>query len=122
MLRKPTRLIAASLMAVGALSFGVPNGAVAMSPCQARSLFSTAEFGQTVAVAGAYTTSGATDVWLTCGVVKNGVTIARFSDKQSGPVAVVEGTTNAGYGTFFVCYDLDVTYLDRPPTSSHLCP
>ena len=123
MLRRSKPLVIA-LVAAAAASIVIsgPTSASAMSPCQGRAVAHPPEFQQTIVVAGAYTTANATDVRLTCGVVKNGVTVGRFSDKLSGPVAAVEGTMNVGVGVVSFCYELRVTYLDRAPTYSDTCP
>lgn len=100
----------------------VPStSAVAMAVCQAKPI-GTFQGGTTIAVAGAYTTAGATSVSLTCGVVYNGFTVARFSEKIPGPVAAVAGETSQGGGTVSSCHEIYVTYADRPPTSSDTCP
>lgn len=120
---KLTRSLVALALVAGAVSVLVaPTSAVAMSPCQGRTIFNAIEGQQTVAVVGAYTAAGATDVQLTCGINFSGVTAARFSDTQSGPVAVVQGRATVQAGSYSICYDLDVTYVDKPPLSSHNCP
>ena len=122
MLRRSKRLIVASAVATGVLTVVPAPHATSMAPCQGRSLFGVTEWTQTVAVAGAYTSAGATDVWLTCGIVRNGVTVKRFSENIPGPVAAVAGTAEVSAGAFSTCYELYVTYLDRAPTSSDTCP
>ena len=123
MLRRSKHLVVAAVLAASAaIVVTGPTPAFAASPCQGRAVAHPPEFQQTVVVAGAYTTAGATDVRLPCGVVNNGVTVARWSDKQTGPVAAVWGTTNLGVGTVSICYELHVTYLDRAPTYSDNCP
>ena len=114
------RLLAAAVMAAAFAALLPAAPATAMAPCQARAI-STFQGGQTVAVAGVYTTAGATSVSLTCGLVRNGVTFARFSEKAPGPVAAVAGTANTG-GFFTVCHEIYVTYLDREPYVSDYCP
>lgn len=120
MVRKTKRLLVASAMVVGLATVLPAAPATAMAPCQVRSI-ATIQGGQLNVIAGAYTTAGAVDVSLTCGIVRNGVTVARFSENIPGPVAAVAGTSNAG-GIFTVCHELRVTYLDRPPTVSDYCP
>ena len=106
----------------GCIATVVPStSAVAMAVCTARPI-GTFQGGTTIAVTGAYTAAGATSVSLTCGVVYNGFTVARFSEKIPGPVAAVAGETSQGGGSVASCYELYVTYADRPPTSSDTCP
>jgi hypothetical protein len=93
-----------------------------MAPCQGRHVVSFIEYRQVVAVTGAYTVAGASDVQLTCGVVRNGVTVARFTDKVPGPVAAIAEPANVSGGAFTVCHELVVTYLDKPSTSTDYCP
>jgi hypothetical protein len=120
MFRRTKRLLVASATIAGLAAILPAAPATAMAPCQVRSI-STIQGGQTNVIAGAYTTAGATDVSLTCGIVRNGLTVARFSEKIPGPVAAVAGTANVG-GFFTVCHELRVTYLDRAPTVSDYCP
>jgi hypothetical protein len=120
MLGRTKRLLAVTAVVAGAATVIPAAPAGAMAPCQFRSI-STIQGGQTGVVAGAYTSSGATDVSLTCGLVRNGATVARFGDKVPGPVAAVAATTNIG-GYLTVCHEIRVTYLDRAPYVSDSCP
>jgi hypothetical protein len=119
-IRRATRLLVASALVAGAML--VPAApANAMAVCQVRSA-ATLQSGQTNVIVGAYTTAGAADISLTCGIVRFGETVQRFSEKVPGPVAAVEGTSSAG-GFFTVCHEIHVTYVDgRPPYSSDQCP
>jgi hypothetical protein len=119
---RSVRLIFASVLAAGAIAVFTPTSATAMAPCQGRSLFSTLEYRQTVAVTGVYTVAGATDVQLTCGLVRNGVTVARVSENAPGPVAVVAGAPSISNGSFSVCHEAYVTYLDKAPYTTDTCP
>lgn len=106
--------------AAGAAPAAAGTGA-ALSPCAGRSLFGISEWHQTVALAGAYTSAGAIDVDLTCGVVRQGETVARVSEDAPGPVAAVAGIVEVHAGTIGYCYELRVTYVDRT-TYSDNCP
>jgi hypothetical protein len=121
MVLRTKRLLVASAAVVGLAAILPVAPATAMAPCQVRSI-STIQGGQTNVIAGAYTSAGATDVSLTCGIVRNGVTVARFPEKVPGPVATVAGTANEG-GFFTVCHEIRVSYVDgRPPYVSDSCP
>ena len=121
MVHRTKSLLAASAMVVGLFAALPAAPAAAMATCQVRSL-SNLQSGQTNIIAGAYTTAGALDISLTCGIVRNGVTVARFSEKVPGPVAAVAATLNHG-GFFTPCHEISVTYVDgRPPYVSDTCP
>jgi hypothetical protein len=123
MLRISKRLTMAAVVAAALVTIVPgPRPASAMAPCQARPLFSVIEYRQTVAVVGEYAPVGALDVQLTCGIVRNGVTVARLSESVPGPVAAIAGTADVPAGAFTVCYDAFVTFVDRPSTSTHTCP
>jgi hypothetical protein len=121
MLRRSKRLILA--VAAASAAVVIPSTpASAMAPCQAKVGFTAIEYRQTLAVTGVYTSAGAIDVQLTCGIVRNGVTVARISESAPGPVAAVAGTANVSAGTFTVCHEIVATYLDKPPYVSDWCP
>jgi hypothetical protein len=121
MSRTVTRLLVLVAL-VGCIATIVPSTtAGAMAVCTAKPV-GTFQGGNTIAVTGAYTAAGATSVSLTCGVVYNGFTVARFSEKVPGPVAAVAGETSQGSGAVSSCYELYVTYVNQPPTSSDTCP
>jgi hypothetical protein len=122
MLKKSKRMIVA-VVAAGVVSL-IPGStpAIAMAPCQGRTLASVIEYSQIVAVTGQYAATGATDVQLTCGIVKNGKTIQRVSESNPGPLAVVAATMSVTAGTYSLCYEAEVTYLDQPPASFGTCP
>jgi hypothetical protein len=121
MIHRIRRLIAVSAMAVALAALLPAAPASAMAVCQVRSI-ATLQSGQINVIAGAYTTAGAADISLTCGIVRHGETVARFSEKAPGPVAAVTGRSEAG-GFFTVCHEIHVTYLDgRAPYSSDQCP
>ena len=121
MVPRTKRLLAAAATAAGLAAILPAAPATAMAPCQVRS-FSTIQSGQTNVIAGAYTSAGAIDVSLTCGIVRNGETVARFSEKIPGPAATVTGTSNVG-GYFTVCHEIRATYADgRLPYVSDSCP
>ena len=121
MLRRTKRLLAVTAVLVGLAAILPAAPASAMAVCQVRSA-ATLQSGQTNVIVGAYTTAGAADISLTCGIVRFGETVQRFTEKVPGPVAALEGTSSAG-GFFTVCHEIHVTYLDgRPPSSSDTCP
>ena len=122
MLARTKVLAAAVTAAASILPATVATPAAAMSPCQARAIPSTTAFSQTVVIAGAYTAAGATDVSLTCGVVRNGVTYARRSSIVRGPAAVVAGFATTSVGTVSSCHELRVVYADGNDTYSDTCP
>src|SRR5688500_18724478 len=101
MIRRTKRLFAVSAIVVGLAAILPAAPASAMAPCQVRSI-STIQGAQSNVIVGAYTTAGALDVSLTCGIVAHGVTYARFSEKVPGPVATVAGTSNVG-GSLTTC-------------------
>ena len=114
-------VITAVVAAVTAL-FPVTSGAaVAVAPCQARDVVKLEEWSHTVAVTGQYTSPGAVDVRLTCGIVQNGVTVTRVSESIPGPVAAIATTTSVSGQYYSVCYELNVTYVDHS-TSTDTCP
>jgi len=121
MAHRAKRLLVASAMVTGLVAVLPAAPATAMAPCQVRSV-STIQGGQTNVIAGAYTTSGALDVSLTCGITAYGVTYARVTEKVPGPAATVAGTANWG-GNFSPCHEIRVTYIDgRPDYVSDSCP
>ena len=121
-----TKRLATAAVAVAAASIlpvTVATPAGAAIPCRTISLYRDTQYSQTVLLAGAYTSAGAIDVQLTCGVVINGVTAARQGEKIPGPVAVVEGTARiAPTSSFTSCYELRVVYVDSPATVTDTCP
>ena len=123
MSRRSRRLLVASVVAASAAAL-IPAAtpASAMAPCQGRDVIKLMEYSHTVAVTGAYTAAGAIDVRLTCGIVRNGVTVSRFSETAPGPVAAIATTTSVSGALYSVCYELSVTHVNGPPTSSDTCP
>ena len=102
--------------------FPVSSGAaVAVGPCQAKDVVKLQEWSHTVAVTGQYTTAGAVDVQLTCGIVQNGATVTRISESVPGPVAAIATTTSVSGQYYSVCYELSVTYIDNS-TYTDTCP
>lgn len=119
------RLIIVTMVAAALATLApvTANAAVAVAPCQGKVAFvGVQEWHQTVLLTGEYTSAGATDVRLTCGVVRQGVTVARLSENVPGPVAALAGTVTVLAGDISICYELNVTYLDRPATVSDTCP
>jgi hypothetical protein len=108
-----------------------PGGATAakadrrlMSSCQAKSLGTHSEFGQLVAVAGAYKgPADAVEVDLTCGIVRYGVTVDRVQDPTVGPAAGLAAIRTVGGGSVTACYEIKVTHLaGGSPTYYDTCP
>jgi hypothetical protein len=123
MLRSFKRLVVTSAVvaAVTALIPVTSGAAVAVGPCQARDVVKLHDWSHTVAVTGQYTSPGAIDVKLTCGIVQNGSTVTRISESAQGPVAAIATTTNVAGQYYSVCYELDVTYIDHT-THADTCP
>lgn len=120
MFRRSKAFVVAAITA-GSLATSVPR-AGALGPCQATQTGIGTGFTQTVLVTGAHAPAGANDVELTCGVVKNGFTVARFTDVLTGPVAAVAGTVNLTAGTTYACYEATVYYVDGRISHYDGCP
>ena len=121
MIRRTKRLFAAAATAVALAAILPAAPASAMATCQLRSL-ANLQTGQTNIIYGTYTTVGALDISMTCGIVRNGVTVRRFSEKVPGPVAVV-ADTSTDWGYFTPCHEITVTYADgREPYVTDSCP
>lgn len=123
MLRRLKRLAVVSVVAAAiTMLFPITSGAsVAMAPCQARDVVKLQEWSHTVAVTGHYTTAGAIDVRLTCGIVQNGRTVTRISESVPGPVAAIATTTEVAGQYYSVCYEVAVTFVDHT-TYGDTCP
>lgn len=121
MLSRTKGLIAAAALAAAAVP-AFPGSASAASPCRVVPVPLQTKDSQPVLVAGAYTTAGAIDVILTCGVVRDGETAALVTDGLTGPVAALEDDVRVSPGTITSCYELRVVYLNRPATVSDTCP
>ena len=121
MLRISRAVVAPALAAVAAIATTPFAAAPAHAATPCRAIDSPGSSG-TVLLTGAYTAPGAIDVQLTCGAVRNGVTVAAVQDELIGPVAVVHGTRDVGPGSVTSCYVLRVVYLDSPATVSDTCP
>ena len=117
-----TKFLVAAASIAGLTATVLPAApASAMATCQVRSL-ANLQTGQTNIIYGTYTTAGALDISMTCGIVRNGVTVRRFSEKVPGPVAVV-ADTSSDWGFFTPCHEITVTYLDgRAPYVTDTCP
>ena len=120
-----TRLIA-PFVALAALAAAVPAHAVetevAIEPCQ--SAFSTkiTEYHETHYVVGAATVKGATDVRLTCGLVRWGETVATVTEDTPGPVAALAESVTIMGALHDVCYVLEAWYPDGSYTVTDRCP
>jgi hypothetical protein len=115
------RVAAVAALAASMLSTAAPP-AGAVGPCQVRASGVGTGFTQTYLVTGEHAPAGAIDVQLTCGVVKNGFTVARFTDDLSGPVALVAGTVNLSSGQVYACYESRVHYADGRSSYYDGCP
>jgi len=130
MLRRSKSLILA-VTAVSAIAvIAAPSQAAeaadssALGPCVVRPTgIIIADWRESVVVAGTYqaASTGGINVELTCGVVRNGVTIARVSETAPGPVAVVAGMEDVLVGTYTPCYEVRVTHIDHT-TYGDTCP
>ncbi len=124
MFRKSKSLVIAAVAATAL----VPTGATAtgagtrMAACQAKSLGTHHHIGQFVAIFGAYAPANALDVQMTCGVVQNGVTVARVTDPLPGPVAAVADVQILGRSWVTSCQEITVTRLDGTTTQTDTCP
>ena len=119
------RRIRFTVLAALAASTLVPVGATpahAMAACQAKSLGTHHHIGQFVAIFGAYSPANAVDVQMTCGVVQNGVTVARVTDPLPGPVAAVADVQILGRSWVESCQEITVTRLDGTTTHTDTCP
>ena len=121
MFRRSKRLIT-SLAAAGALAVPfVPAApaqanAVALGPCVVRSTgIFIADYQESFVIAGTYQDSdqGAYNVELTCGAVRDGVTVTKATDSTTGPVAVVATTKNLLIGSYTPCYEVRLYYIDH---------
>ncbi|HYI44110.1 MAG TPA: hypothetical protein VE174_01440 [Actinomycetota bacterium] len=123
MLRRFKLLAVTSAVFAAAIAiFPAPSGAaVAAAACQARDVVKLEEWSHTAAVTGVYTSAGATDVRLTCGIVQNGTTVIRISESVPGPVAAIATTTNISGQYYSVCYEVNVTYVDHT-SNADTCP
>lgn len=120
MFRRSRLLLVAALAAGNVAALAPSAGAVGL--CQVRATGVGTGFTQTVVVTGQYAPAGAIDVVLTCGVVKNGFTVARFTDQLSGPVAAVAGTVNLSAGTYTACHESKTYYPDGSVSYYNGCP
>jgi hypothetical protein len=118
--RRSRILLVAALSAASLAALAPSAGAVGL--CQVRATGVATGFTQTYLVTGQYAPAGATDVVLTCGVVKNGFTLVRFTDQLSGPVAAVAGTVNLSAGTYSACYESTAYYPDGSVSYYDGCP
>lgn len=117
MLRR-SRALAATVLAVVALAVPAPASAVdaadpVVAHCRADVGFSSDEWYQTVYVTGAMAPVGATHVWLTCGVVRHGETVAYVGEDVDFSAAVVAGTATVLAGPISICYEATVLYSER---------
>ena len=129
MFRRSKRLIT-SLAAAGALVVPfVPASpahadAAALGPCVVRSTgIFIADYQESFVIAGTYQDAdgGAYNVELTCGAVRDGVTVAKASETTFGPVAVVATTKNLLIGSYGTCYEVRFHYIDHT-TVTDTCP
>lgn len=127
-MRSKSLAVAAVAVAVATIAL-LPGGATAakrdrlMSACQAKSLGEHSEFGQFVAVAGAYKgPADALEVHLTCGIVQWGVTTDRVQDPLLGPAAALAAVRTVGRGAVSSCYEIKVIPVSGAPTYYDTCP
>lgn len=101
----------AAVVATAAPASAVDTKGIAMAPCQGLVAMRLHEWHQTVTVTGAYTEPGAIDVELTCGIVRQGETVARVGESLPGPAAVVAGEATVLGGTIGFCHEIQVIYF-----------
>ena len=113
MLARYKRLIVAGVAAASLATIVPAQASVAVAPCQGRPTVSFLEWHQSILVTGQYWTTGngAIEVRLTCGVVRQGVTVARVTDKTTGPAAALAEHVSVLAGAFNMCHDIDIVYL-----------
>ena len=58
---------------------------------------------------------------LTCGAVRDGVTVTKVTENTAGPVAAVATTKNLLIGTYTPCYEVRLDYIDHS-TFTDTCP
>jgi hypothetical protein len=118
----PFALAATLFAATPAAAVDAGDLAVAAAPCQ--SAFSTkiTEYHETHYVVGSATVVGATEVKLTCGLVRWGSTVATISDTTVGPVAVVAGSKTIMGALHGVCYVIEAWYPDGSYRINDTCP
>lgn len=123
MFLKAKTLVAAAVAATALVPLGAPP-AHAMAACQVFSPGAHSEFGQIVLVTGVYKgPATAVEIDLTCGIVYQGGTIARVSDKTVGPAAALADVKQVFQrGLLTSCYEVTVTYLDGSTGSHDTCP
>jgi hypothetical protein len=123
MFRRSKRFIVAGLIAAGATTLipAAPVQAYAPAVCKSDDVAKFQEYSHTALVTGQYTAAGAVDVRLTCGIVQNGVTVTRITDKTVGPAAAIAQLQSISGQWYTVCYDVYITYVDGG-TGIYNCP
>ena len=129
MLRRSKSLFLAVAAASAIAVIAAPSHAAeatdsALGPCVVRPTgIIIADWRESVVVAGTYqaVSTGGINVELTCGVVRNGVTVARVSETAPGPVAVVSSMADVLVGSYSPCYEVRVTHIDHM-TYGDTCP
>lgn len=123
-----SRTLALAAVAAAVLS-ATPAGAAPeqpakrMSVCQVKAIGEHSEIGQIVVIAGYYKgPATAVDIKLTCGVVVNGGTVARVTDRLTGPVAALADVQGVRRGPVSSCYEILVTDLNGNTSYSDTCP
>jgi hypothetical protein len=117
-------LVAVGTLAAAFLPATAAPAAAAAGPCIVRSTtLYIADVGELFVIAGEYqaASGGALDVQLTCGAVKDGVTYAKVTEDNPGPVAALAATRALSSGSYYGCYEVTVTYVERQ-TFTDTCP
>lgn len=118
-----SRIVAVATIAAAVLTAAPATAGTRMSACRVKPLGTHSEFGQTALVAGAYNGPiGAAEVYLTCGVVHDGVTVDRVGDDTTGPVAALAEIRSVRGGSVTSCDEIKVVYLDGRVTYYDTCP
>ncbi|HYP23889.1 MAG TPA: hypothetical protein VEV43_09965 [Actinomycetota bacterium] len=106
----------------------VPAGAVEVKPeaalptCQSAFSMRVTEYHETHYMTGTAAVPGATEVRLTCGLVRWGETVATISDRTTGPVAVVAGSVTIMGALHDICYVIQAWYPDGTYRIQDTCP
>ena len=126
MLRKhlvvPFALAATLTTAVPAAAVDLDLDEVAIAPCQSAFGTKFTEYHETHYMTGTASVTGASEVRLTCGLVRWGETVATVSDDTSGPVAVVAESVTIMGALHEVCFVIEAWYPDGRYMVEDRCP
>lgn len=121
-LRRPKALVVAALAAAVLVPVGA-TAAQAAAVCQVKVLGAHSEGGQFVSITGTYRgPSDALEVKLTCGVVRDGVTVARATDKTTGPVAALADVQTVPGTGLIACHEVTIFHVNGSTSHFDACP